>query len=196
MSEDQRQEHQLIVLLKQGNERAFRQLISDHERRVYNVVLSFVRNPEVAEDLAQECFIEVFESIAGFNVESRLSTWLHRIAVHKALDHLRAGRRKKRFAILTSLFGESGELIVDPADPVHPGTQLEDRERSQVLFAAIDALPESQRVAYTLVRIDDLSVKECAETMKLSPKAVESLLSRAKSSLRRSLESYYRGSDG
>ncbi len=180
-----------ISQLRAGENQAFQRLISEHQLRLYRVILAFVRSPETAEDLCQEVFVEVVESIHQFKAQAQLSTWLHRIAVHKSLDYLRATRRQKRFAHLVSLFGIHNELIVDPADPVHPGILLEDQERSRLLFAAIDLLPEQQRIAYTLCRVEEMSVKEAAELMKTSPKAVESLLSRARNSLQKRLEQYY-----
>ncbi len=179
-----------IHALQRGDEDAFRRLIAEHQQRLYRLILGFVRDTHSSEDLCQEVFIEVVESIHGFKREAQLSTWLHRIAVRKCLDYKRSQGRQKRFALLTSLFADDNTLIVDPADPIHPGVLMEDREKAQLLFAAIDRLPEQQRIAYTLCRIDELSVQEAADIMKCSAKAVESLLSRAKVALAKRLQSY------
>ena len=123
---------------------------------------------------------------------SSLTTWLHRIAVNACLDALRAQSRRKRWIERIPLINDFGELVVDPADSLHPGTLLEDAERARVLHAAIARLPEQQRVAFVLCEIDGCSMKETAEIMKSTPKAVESLLSRSRNRLRSLLSSYYR----
>ncbi len=181
-----------IHRLREKENAAWSQLLADHHPRVYRVVLSFVRQPDVAEDLSQEVFIEAINAIQSFREDAQLSTWLHRIAVHRCLDYKRAQKRQKRQGFVRSLFNDLGELEIDPADTKHPGVILEDRERAALLFAAIDRLPEQQRIAYTLCKVDSMSVKEAAELMHSSPKAVESLLSRARSALEQSLSAYYR----
>ncbi len=183
-------EQQLLERLRAREEAAFRELVAVHYRAVYRTALSFVRSAEDAEDVAQETFLTAFESVAGFQGNAALATWLHRITVTRSLDHLRRHKRKKRFALVVSLFTDRG-LVVDPADTVHPGVRLEDAERARVLFAAVDRLPEAQRVAYTLRHVEGFSQKEIAEVMELSVKAVESLLSRAGAKLRSMLRGYY-----
>jgi RNA polymerase sigma-70 factor (ECF subfamily) len=74
---------------------------------VYNTVLGILQNAEDAEDVTQEAFIQVFESVSSFKGESKFSTWIYRIAVSKALDHIRKKKRKKRFAFIQSLYGKN-----------------------------------------------------------------------------------------
>lgn len=184
------EEQQLLGELRRGSNVAFRALLEGYTKKVYAITLGFVRSAEDAEDLAQEVFIEAFESVGSFRGDCAIATWLHRIAVTKSLDYLRARKRKKRFALLVSLFGDNG-LVVDPADPIHPGIQFEDKEKALILFAAIERLPEQQRIAYLLNKVDDLSVQETADAMSMSYKAVESLLMRAKNNLQKMLRAYY-----
>lgn len=177
--------------LREGDQAAFREFVEEHHRRVLRLVMSFVGNTEDSEDIAQEVFLEAYKALPSFYGASALSTWLHRIAVNASLDFLRAKSRHKRFAIRVPLFDRLGGLVVDPADPAHPGTLLEDQERSRVLYAAINSLAEQQRVAFVLCEIDGCSMKEAAELMNTSAKAVESLLSRARGRLRTMLKGYY-----
>jgi RNA polymerase sigma factor (sigma-70 family) len=181
----------LIERLKQGEETAFKEIVESSQGLVYNTALGIVQNPEDAEDVAQEVFVQLYESIHSFKGESKLTTWLYRIAVSKAMDHLRKKKRKKRFAFIQSLFGANEELIHDPPDFVHPGVSLDNKEMSIELFKAIDLLPSKQKVAFTLNRIEGLSYQEISAIMQLTVASVESLLHRARKNLRKTLESFY-----
>jgi len=184
-------ESNLIDRLRQGDSTAFREVVESSQGLVYNTALGIVQNPEDAEDVAQEVFIQLYESIHTFKGESKLSTWLYRITVSKAMDHLRKKKRKKRFAFIQSLFGANEELIHDPPDFVHPGVNLDNKEKAKELFKAIEQLPSKQKVAFTLNRIEGLSYQEISDIMKLSIASVESLLHRARKNLRKTLETYY-----
>lgn len=179
----------LIDELKDGKESAFRELVDTYQRKVYNTCLGFVKNPEEADDLAQEVFIEIFKSILNFRMESKLSTWIYRIAVSKSLQHLRTVKRKKRFAYLLSFFSDN--TAHDIVDYVHPGIIAENKERSKLLFQAIDKLPETQRTAYTLHKLEDLSYEEIADIMQKTVSSVESIMHRAKLNLQSELYNYY-----
>ena len=132
-------------------------------------------------------------SVAQFKGDSKLSTWLYRITVTKSLDFLRSKKRKKRFAFVQSLFGsDSNEPLVEQASFVHPGVQLENKERAVILFKAIDKLPENQKTAFTLNKVEGLSYQEVAEVMEVSLSSVESLMFRAKNNLQDHLKDYYK----
>ena len=184
-------EWNLIERLKKGDEAAFKEIVESSQGLVYNTALGIVQNPEDAEDVTQEVFVQLYESIKSFKGESKLSTWLYRITVSKAMDHLRKKKRKKRFAYVQSLFGAKDELVHDPPDFVHPGVSLDNKEKAKELFKAIDQLPAKQKIAFTLNRIEGLSYQEISEIMKLTVASVESLLHRARKNLRKNLETYY-----
>ena len=181
-------ERLLIERLKRGEESAFREIVEARQGMVYNTILGLLQNPEDAEDVTQEVFIKVFESVADFKGESAFSTWVYRISVTSALEFLRKKKRKKRFAFLTALFGEDGEPLHDPPDFVHPGVALDRRENAQALFLAVRALPETQKTAFVLHKMEGLSYQDVAQVMQTSVSAVESLLHRAKLNLRKTLE--------
>ena len=146
----------------------------------------------MAEDITQEVFVTVFRSILSFNEKSSVSTWIYRITVNKCLDHLRFKNRRKRQGVFSMLFhNDTGEVLHDPPNFVHPGVQLERKENAKHLFAAIDTLPDNQKTAFVLTHVEELSQEEVAEIMDLSVKAVESLLQRAKSYLRKKLGNMY-----
>jgi RNA polymerase sigma factor (sigma-70 family) len=185
-------EADFISQLQKGDEGAFRNLVESYKDRVYNSCIGILQNAQDAEDITQEVFVEVFRSIAAFKAESKLSTWIYRIAVTKSLDHLRTKKRKKRFAFVKSLFGEAGnEPRFEAADFVHPGVLLENKERAAHLFKAIEQLPENQRIAFTLHKVQDLSYQEISEIMKTTLSSVESLMFRAKQNLQKILSDYY-----
>ncbi len=184
-------EQLLVEALKNRQQSAFKQLVDDFQHMVYNTALGIIHVEEEAEDVAQEVFIQVYESINQFKGESKLSTWLYRITITKALDWQRRKQRKKRFAIVTSLFGVNNEVVTDPPDFVHPGVIMENKERSAMLFRAIDKLPENQKVAFLLIKTEDQSYQEVAEIMNTSVGAVESYMHRAKQNLRKTLEDFY-----
>jgi RNA polymerase sigma-70 factor (ECF subfamily) len=184
-------DQQLVMGLKQGDDAAFRELVETRQGLVYNTVLGLVQNAEDAEDVSQEVFIKVYESVAQFKGESAFSTWLYRVAVTTALEFLRKKKRKKRFAFLTSLFGEDQSPLHDPPDFVHPGVQLDNREKAKVLFQAIKKLPENQRIAFTLHKVEGLSYQEVADVMPATVAAVESLIHRARQNLKKILRDYY-----
>jgi RNA polymerase sigma factor (sigma-70 family) len=185
-------EEQFITRLRQKDEAAFTELISEFGNRVYNTVLGILQQSEDAEDVSQEVFIEVFQSIHQFKGESKLSTWIYRISVSKSFEFVRRRKRKKRFAVIQSLFGMESVLpSKEHAHFYHPGVQLENKERSAILFIAIDALPENQKTAFVLHKLEQLSYAEIAEVMKVTLGSVESLMFRAKQNLQKSLSDYY-----
>lgn len=160
--------------------------------RVHNTVLGFVQHQEDAEDLTQEVFIEIIQSIGKFEGGSRLYTWIYRIAVTKSLDHIKARQRKKRFAFLQSLFNDEGlDPKADKPHFDHPGVAMENKTHAQALFLAMEKLPEKQRTAFTLSKVEQLSYAEIAEVMQTSVSSVESLLFRARQQLQELLKGYY-----
>jgi RNA polymerase sigma factor (sigma-70 family) len=163
-------------------------LVEAYQQKVQNTAISMVQDEGTAEDIAQEVFVTVYKSILSFNEQSSISTWIYRITVNKCLDHLRSKTRQKRQGFMAQLFHrETGEVAHEQPDFIHPGIVLERREQSKYLFKAIGTLAENQKTVFILTHIEDLPQKEVAEIMKISVKAVESLLQRAKANLRKQL---------
>lgn len=185
-------EKQLIKLLQEGDNTAFREMVDQWKDMVYNTCLGMLQQVNDAEDVTQEVFVQVYESIKYFKGESKLSTWLYRIAVTKSLDQLRRKKRKKRFAFVQSIFGLNDEEIgvTDPGF-YHPGISLENKERAAIFFKALEKIPENQRTAFVLHKVEGLSYVEVAEIMNTSLSSIESLMHRAKLNLRKILTDYY-----
>lgn len=188
------EEGTFILELQQGKQKAYSRLLDAYEQKVFHTCLSFVPNKEDAEDIAQEVFVEIFNSIKKFKGNSKLSTWIYRISVNKSLEFIRKRNTKKRFAFLQSIFGN--EIPVDKTsyftEMNHPGILLENKEKSEIIFKAIHQLPEAQKIVFTLHKIDGHSYKEIADITEKSVSSVESLMFRAKKNLQQLLEKFYK----
>jgi RNA polymerase sigma-70 factor (ECF subfamily) len=101
-------------------------------------------------------------------------------------------KRKRRAGILTWFNKENREVSNDAADFNHPGVMAENEEQSRILFRAVEKLPESQKIAFTLHKLEGLSYEQIAAVMQKTLSSVESLMHRAKSNLKKELYEYYR----
>ncbi len=153
------------------------------------MALQYVQNQEDAQEITQDVFFAIHYSMRDFKEKSSVSTWIYRITINKSLDFLKAKKRKKRFAFLTSLFyRDSTEIKYDSATFDHPGVQLEQKEAIAAIFKYINELPDAQKTALILTKIEQKPQAEVAEIMELSLKAVEGLLQRAKNNLEKKLK--------
>ena len=178
----------LIAQLQGGSEAAFRTLVERYQARIYRMVFALLRNPEEAEDVAQEVFVEVYQTIGRFRGEASLSTWLYRLATSRALKNRRRARAKKRFAFFTSLLGFDNTVLHEPPDHAHPQALLEGQQQLQQLVAHLARLPDQQQVAFTLRHEQELSYEQIAAVLGTTVAAVESLLFRARQTLRKHLQ--------
>ena len=190
-------ETEFIKQLINKSQLAYSTLLDDFQQKVFATCISFVPNTEDAEDIAQEVFVEVFNSIHKFKGDSKLSTWIYRITTNKCLEFIRKKNTKKRFAFLQSITGNA--IPMDKTsyftEMNHPGVVLENKETSETLFYAINQLPEAQRVVFTLHKIDGKSYKEISEITNKSLSSIESLMFRSKKSLQKLLENFYKNNN-
>ncbi len=187
-------EIEFIEELKLKSTLAYSKLVDDFQQKVFGTCISFVPNKEDAEDIAQDVFVEIFNSIKKFKGDSKLSTWIYRITTNKCLEFIRKRNTKKRFAFLQSITGNAIPLDKTNyfTEMNHPGVLLENKELNATLFKAINSLPESQTVVFTLHKIDGKSYQEVAEITRRSLSSVESIMFRAKKNLQNRLETYYK----
>jgi RNA polymerase sigma-70 factor (ECF subfamily) len=181
---------ELIEQLQQGDQQAFKELVEQWQNMVYNTAIGIVQNDNDADDITQDVFIQVYQSVSSFKGESKFSTWLYRIVISKSLDHIKKKKRKKRFGFVQALFGNNEEEI-HPEEFNHPGVVMENKERTAELFKAMEQLPDNQRIAFTLHKLEAQKHQDIAVIMNISVTAVESLIARAKGNLRRTLHAYY-----
>jgi RNA polymerase sigma-70 factor (ECF subfamily) len=188
------EESYLIKGIQDGDRKAFQILVETHLRMVVNTCLGIVHNKADAEDLAQDVFIETFRGAGNFKGDSKLSTWLYRIAINRSLNFIRDNKRKQFFESIDEAFnGERNrkyEISLNEAD--QPDKNITDMERSKILHLAIDHLPEKQRVAFMLNKYEELPYQQIAEIMKVSLSSVETLLHRAKKNLQMRLFNNYK----
>jgi RNA polymerase sigma-70 factor (ECF subfamily) len=169
---------------------SFDALYEEYKNLVYNLALQYVQQVDDAADITQEVFIKVYRQYHQHDpAKASLKTWIYRISINHCLDFIKAKRTKKRFGFLTSLFRADNQEPVEEAIQFHhPGIAAEDKEDLQQLFRYINDLPDNQRTALILTKIEDRPQKEVADIMQISTKALESLLQRAKQSLSKKLQ--------
>lgn len=183
-------EKQLVEKLSSGDQYAFRYLVNKYQKPIRNLCLGMVIEPDVADELSQDVFIEVFRSIKSFRSDSKLSTWMYRMAVNKSLNYIRS-QKKHRILLRFESF------ILNEENSIQ--YQIEDKKEKNALDTmiyyeeevrvqkALSILPDNQRIAFTLHKFDELSYKEITEILNLSLSSVESLIHRAKKNLQKSL---------
>jgi len=130
-----------IARLKQGDTAVFSEVVNEWQGMVYNTAISIVQSEPDAEDITQEVFVQLHESLASLRGEAMLSTWLYRVTINKALDNEKKKNRQKRGGLLKAFFitNENEE----PGHFEHPGVLAENKEKATVLFNALKKLPDS-----------------------------------------------------
>ncbi len=185
-------EDRLIALARQGDRQAFDGLVARHLRHVWAVVWRIVRHREDAEDVVQEVFLAAFRGLRGYRGESRLSTWLHRIAVTRALNHLDRSEEKMR-RLSENLEEQSAEKVTDahrraawPSGAIpSPLQALEARDLSRRLAECLGRLPAPWRAIIALRDVEARSYEEIAGLVGVALGTVRSRLARARLALRR-----------
>lgn len=185
-------EKDLIELLIKKDPKAYHRLMELYAGMVYNTSLSIIQNVPDAEDITQEVFLEVFQSIHRFEQKSSLKTWIYRITITRSLDEVKKKRSLKRGGLFTRVFHPQKEgAMPDIPHFYHPGIELEQKENAAILFMAIDQLPPNQKTAFVLHKIEHQTHQEISEIMQISVSSVESLIFRARQSLKKLLEKYF-----
>ena len=162
----------------------FQEIYIQFNKSIFNLCLNYLQNKEDAEEVTQDTFVAVHTSLHSFKENSQLSTWIYRITINQCLDFIKAKKRKKRFAIFIELFKQNNEEINHGSSSFdHPGVLLEQKETISRIFSCINKLPNFQKTALILSKLENKSQKEIAEIMNSTPKAVESLIQRAKKNL-------------
>ena len=171
-----------------GDMEAFQALIEMHQSRVVGTVAKMLGDDVDSEDIAQQVFIRVWRSAGRYQPTAKFTTWLFKITRNLVFNEL---RRRKRHPV-TPLQLEEEEHFFQPADcgGMAPDASLLDSELNDAIQLAIDALPETQRMAIILRRYEEMPYDEIGEVLGLSVPAVKSVLFRARAELRENLRKY------
>ena len=173
-------DEQLINDIISGNHAAFKSLMEKYQQQVFRTVMGFVHTKEDAEEVTQDVFIRIYQSLSTFQHNAEFSTWLYRITVNASLNALRSNRKNRLLQSLETIFSLRSEEKT-------PLEELEYAERNKRIGEAIDSLPEKQRTAFILSRYEELPQKKIAAVMNRSEGAIEQLLQRAKENLQKKL---------
>jgi RNA polymerase sigma-70 factor (ECF subfamily) len=183
-------EAELIERARQKDGAAIRLIIKQHNRRLYRIARSIVRDDGEAEDALQEAYVRAFNNLHAFRGEARLSTWLARIVINEALACL----RRRRPLMDTDPLAEGGPLSAQvisfprPNPELDPETTIAQREIHALLEHAIDKLPEAFRGVVVARLVEGMSVEETAEVFGILPQTVKTRLFRGRSLLKREME--------
>jgi RNA polymerase sigma factor (sigma-70 family) len=179
---------ELIEGILRRDRNAFQYLVSQYQKQVIKTACYIVGNMEEAEDLSQEIFIEIIQSVNSFKRSSSFSTWVYRITVNKALNMVRKQKRRGIMVRLESIFRQPADQGAGKTmEPSTSHNELDHKEKRELLHAAISRLPENQRIAFVLNKFDEQTYRQIADIMKIGLPAVESLIHRAKINLQKYL---------
>lgn len=161
------------------NEQSFEQLIKENEPKIINLIYGMTGDYHIAQDLAQETFIKAFQSRQSFNGQSKISTWLYRIAVNTTIDYQRKNSVRKE--------NPAEEIESTTTETQDPDKTCQKTAVRKMLFRAISQLPEQQREIYTLREINGCSTKEVAEVLNISIDLAKWRLHKARTMIRKQL---------
>ncbi|WP_044117849.1 RNA polymerase sigma factor [Alkaliflexus imshenetskii] len=176
---------EIVARIRAGDKESFSALVEKYSQRVFQSCMGFLHDTDEAADLTQEVFVKVFEKLGDFRGEASFSTWLYRITLNMALNHSRK-LKLKRFFYRFSEDGQRPELQLTNDSSADSGIIRE--EQRQLIRKCVDKLPAMQRKAFILNHYQDMSNSEMASVLRLSLKATESLLFRARSRMKTELK--------
>jgi len=179
---------QLIARAREGDERAFKKLLSKYERPVFSICLRMVHNRDEAADLSQDSFIKVFGMLERYNPAYAFSSWLFKITSNLCIDHLRK-RRIATFPMDEPIEGDKGDIQRQYIAPdLDPEQEMVQRERMSRLDEAIRGLPDHYRVMLILRHQEHLSYEEIADALEIPLGTVKARIHRAREMLKNGLK--------
>ena len=181
-------EQELVERAKRGDETAFEALVTDNEKRIYNLCRRLVGNPEDAAELTQEAFLNAWRGLGRFQGESSFSTWLYRLASNACIDFLRKEKRRQSLSMTVSLDDEEEARQVElPDERYAPERELERTEVRQAVAAGLERLTPEHRQVLVMREINGLSYAEIGAVLGLEEGTVKSRIARARNALRKVL---------
>jgi RNA polymerase sigma-70 factor (ECF subfamily) len=171
-----------------GDLAAFRTIVELHHKPLISFIARFTGDRDSAEDIAQEVFLRVFKAAKNYKPRAKFKTWLFTIATNLCLNEIRDNKSSPKIVDLSDLHEQEYPVIAP--DAFSPQKAAENAELSMAVRKAIQSLPENQRIAILLRQYNDFSYNEISTIMGISVSAVESLIQRARQSLKKSLFSF------
>jgi len=185
-------DQELVERVQQGDKRAFDVLVLKYQHRLIKLISGYIRDQSEVQDVAQEAFIKAYRALPKFRGDSAFYTWLYRIAINTAKNHLVSQGRKPRMLDIDDDTMSGLPACPELSDIATPERLLERDEVEQAVFSAIDELPEDLRVAVTLRELEGLSYEEIAEAMECPIGTVRSRIFRARESINDRLDGLLR----
>lgn len=182
MGTNELDDNELIRKISSRDPIAFQRLVERHKVFVYNTCFNIIGNHQLAEETAQDVFLQIYKSAGDFRHQSKVSTWIYRITVNRSLNALRQNKKGRWIQSFTTLEKEE-------SGGKEPDKLLEKKEMGDLLKTAVDSLPEKLRTVFILNKYENLSPKEIAEILGISVNAVEVRIHRAKIKLQKKLAS-------
>ena len=186
MAEDQtsqRVDHELVQRVQEGDSAAFDLLVRKYQHRVIALIGRYVNDWSECQDVAQETFLRAYRALDGFRGDAQFYTWLHRIAVNTAKNHLVASNRRPPGADIDVADAEQFDSGIRLRDNDTPERELMRQQMEQTVVRAVEALPEELRVAITLREVDGLSYEEISDRMGCPIGTVRSRIFRAREAI-------------
>jgi len=181
----------IVKKILAGNKKVFETLVRQNQRLVSHVVFRMVDNRADREDICQDVFLKVYQNLGGFQFESKLSTWIAKIAYNTCLNYL----EKKRVLLYDDISGEEHSLETVPGTADGPDQLAEGKEISDLLRSEIDKMPVHYRTILTLYHLDQMSYQEIGDSMDLPEGTVKSYLFRGRKLLKERLMAKYQPED-
>lgn len=188
----------LVERVQGGDEEAFRELFDRYHRRAYAVAFGVVKNKQDALDIVQDAFVKVHKHIESFQGSSSFYTWLYRIVMNLAIDHVRRNK-KGRDLDYDDHVGRDEEQVAGDGSLLprildgHPGKNAMRKELAQAIRGALDELPEYHRAVILLREVEGLSYEEMAQILKVPKGTIMSRLFHARKKMQATLSEYLQG---
>ena len=183
VSQERELDHELVRRVQQGDSKAFDLLVRKYQHRIVGLIGRYIADWSECQDVAQETFLRAYRAIGNFRGDAQFYTWLHRIAVNTAKNHLVSHNRRP----------PTDDIDIDDAEQFASGMRLRDNDTperelmrqqlEQTVMRAVEALPEELRVAITLREVDGLSYEEIATKMDCPIGTVRSRIFRAREAI-------------
>jgi RNA polymerase sigma-70 factor (ECF subfamily) len=187
-------DRELVSRAQKGDRAAFRTLFERYSRRAYSLAFGVVRNPDDALDVVQDAFIKAHRHLDKFEGQASFYTWLYRIVMNLAIDHIRKNRRQKVVDFSDGTLDEGGlgeESLIPRIIGGNPGRAMLDREIRDRIAAALDELSDNHRAVLVMRELEGLSYEEMAQVMGCSKGTIMSRLFHARRNMQKRLVDLY-----